>query len=96
MNRYTTNRNERHRNQYYYQCRQRQKRALGALQTLIPTHIRDVVPGMIKGHPSRKVLDRLLSMVRDDNCAHVALDILMNDCSTIGRKLAENLINCPQ
>lgn len=93
MNRATTNR----RSQHYYQRRhQRQNRALDALQTLIPTHIRDVVPGMIKRHPIRKVLDRLLSMVRDDNCAHVALDILMNDCSTIGRKLAENLINCPQ
>ena len=70
-------------------------RVLDALQTLIPSHILDVVPSMIDGRPSRKVLYRLASMVRDDNCANVALDILMNDCNTIGQEFAKYLI-CPQ
>jgi hypothetical protein len=78
-----------------YPHRRRHRRALNALQTLIPSYIRDVVPSMIDGRPSSRVLYRLASMVRDDNCANVALDILMNDCNAIGQEFAKYL-KCPQ
>lgn len=78
-----------------YPHTERHDRVLDALQTLIPSYIGDVVPSMIDGRPSSRVLYRLASMVRDDNCANVALDILMNDCNAIGKEFAKYL-KCPQ
>jgi hypothetical protein len=80
-------RKQRIRNRY----RRCQKIALYALQTYVPTHIGAVVPELINRKPSSDVLDMLKSMVRDDNCANVALDILRRCCGAIGRTIAHQI-----
>jgi hypothetical protein len=65
--------------------------ALYALQTSVPTHIREVVPDLINGKPSNDVLDMLKSMVSDDNCANTSMDILRCYCGAIGLKIAHQI-----
>jgi hypothetical protein len=70
---------------------------LQALQTYMPSHIRDRVTDLIDGQPSEAVLDMLLSMVRDNVCVSTCMEILMFHCGQLGRaKILDLLIEDPR
>ncbi len=64
---------------------------LQILESCATTFIRDNVPGLINGNPSRDVLNRLSAMVREGLHSGVSMEILNHDCGPKGRALAKKL-----